>query len=199
MLAPHPDDELACAGTLIRMARAGVTVKIVYLSHCGESLPVNWDFNTRALEASAACEKMGIRGHEVWSYRVRQFEADRQQLLQRLINLKNAMEPELVLIPSMSDMHQDHQTTHREALRAFKDTSIFGYEMAQNQIVTGNTAFVLLTSWLLDTKIEAMSLYKSQINKKYLQADFLTGLARVRGLQAGWEFAEAFEVIRLLF
>ena len=36
------------------------------------------------------------------------------------------------MIPSESDVHQDHQTIYNESIRAFKFSSILGYEMPWN-------------------------------------------------------------------
>jgi hypothetical protein len=104
----------------------------------------------------------------------------------------------LVLLPSSLDTHQDHATVSREGFRAFKHSSILGYELPQNLISFRNTAFVKLTEELIKRKIYALSSYQSQRFRSYTSAEFIRGLAYVRGGQCNTLYAEAFEVIRLI-
>ncbi|MEO7082851.1 MAG: hypothetical protein ABI442_01400 [Gemmatimonadaceae bacterium] len=50
----------------------------------------------------------------------------------------------------------------------------------------------------MDRKIEALSAYASQGFRSYAAEGFIRGLASVRGVQCGTQYAEAFEVIRLV-
>ena len=51
-----------------------------------------------------------------------------------LIQLRNDIQPDLVVIPCSQDVHQDHQTIHNEAVRAFRHISIIGYELIWNNL-----------------------------------------------------------------
>jgi LmbE family N-acetylglucosaminyl deacetylase len=113
-----------------------------------------------------------------------------------MIIMNKEMQPDLVLIPSTDDTHQDHQTISQEGFRAFKKTSMIGYEMPYNNLTFRTNMFVSLEKIHIQNKIEALQCYKSQIHKPYSQVDFIEGLARVRGTQIGVQYAEAFEVIR---
>jgi LmbE family N-acetylglucosaminyl deacetylase len=144
--------------------------------------------------------ELGVVGDdvEIWDFPVRHFPSLRQDILERFVALGRAWAPDLVLLPSSFDRHQDHETVAREGFRAFKRSSIWGYELPQNLVMFENSAFVSLTASQLDVKIKALSCYRSQQGRAYNGEDFIRGLARVRGVQAGVEFAEAFEVIRLI-
>jgi len=122
----------------------------------------------------------------------------RQEILEKFVQLGRSWSPHLVLLPSSFDRHQDHETVAREGFRAFKRASIWGYELPQNLVTFENSAFVALSKEQLDGKIAALSCYRSQQGRAYSGEDFIRGLARVRGVQAGVDFAEAFEVIRLI-
>jgi hypothetical protein len=50
----------------------------------------------------------------------------------------------------------------------------------------------------LDKKIEALKEYRSQSHRDYMSEDFISSLARTRGVQVGTKYAEAFEVIRFI-
>ncbi len=113
-----------------------------------------------------------------------------------LIELRDRLRPDLVLMPSSFDIHQDHRTVYEEGLRAFKHATVLGYELPQNTLGFENTLFVSLDEFSMDQKIAALSEYKSQAHRPYANPDFIRSLARVRGVQGGFEYAEAFEVIR---
>jgi len=93
-------------------------------------------------------------------------------------------------------VHQDHSTVAAEGLRAFKKVSILGYELPWNTIEFNAQAFVHVTPAQVETKVSALAAYGSQVGKDYMQADFIRGWARMRGVQIGAQLAEAFEVIR---
>ena len=95
--------------------------------------------------------------------------------------------------------HQDHITVMKETLRAFKMCTILGYEQPWNNITFNTLSFVPLKEKHIKTKIEALKSYQTQKHRKYLNEDFIRGLAHTRGTQIEEEYAEAFEVIRWVY
>jgi LmbE family N-acetylglucosaminyl deacetylase len=116
--------------------------------------------------------------------------------LEELIKIRKNYNFDLVFIPSLHDIHQDHTTIAQEGLRAFKNTTLLGYELIWNNLTFNTQGFVKLERRHIEAKIEALKEYKSQGTRDYLSDEFILSLARVRGVQVGCEFAEAFEVIR---
>ena len=112
-----------------------------------------------------------------------------------LIYSINEIKPDLVFLPSTSDLHQDHKTLSEEGIRAFKGTSILGYEMAWNNRVFSTEAFIHLEQENIEKKIQALRAYKSQTFRSYSKESFVKSLAEVRGTQISTKYAEAFEVI----
>jgi LmbE family N-acetylglucosaminyl deacetylase len=127
---------------------------------------------------------------------VRKLNYIRQEILEELIKIRTDVRPTLVLLPSPNDLHQDHHTVSEEGIRAFKNCSILGYELLWNNISFNTQSFIILDERHIETKIRALQEYKSQLHRKYLTRDFITGWARTRGTQINADFAEAFEVIR---
>jgi LmbE family N-acetylglucosaminyl deacetylase len=113
-----------------------------------------------------------------------------------MVKLNNKLKPELVLLPSTNDTHQDHQAISQEGFRAFKKTSMIGYEMPYNNLNFSTNLFVVLEEAHVNRKIEALKCYKSQVGKIYATSDFIASLAMVRGTQIGVKHAESFEIIR---
>lgn len=135
----------------------------------------------------------------VYDFPVRRLSQHRQEVLEEIVKLRKDLDPDMVLIPSSSDLHQDHQVIHCEGLRAFKERTVWGYELPWNQIEFKAHAFVTLQRGNLDAKWKALQCYKSQLDlcRSYFSWQFVESLARVRGVQARTEFAEAFEVMRV--
>lgn len=200
VVCPHTDDEFGCAGTIHRLVEFGVTVHYLAFSRCEESVPEGLPRDILEEECIACTTKLGIPEENVLidSFRVRHFPRKRQEILERLVALRKEINPDLVLIPSTADTHQDHAVVSQEGFRAFKHSSILGYELPQNLVTFSNTAFVHLTEKHLETKIEALSSYRSQEFRPYATRDFIRGLSIVRGVQAQAQYAEAFELIRLV-
>ena len=99
-------------------------------------------------------------------------------------------------MPSLNDLHQDHTTIAQEGLRAFKKTSILGYELPWNNLNFSTQCFVKITELNLDRKLKALSCYESQKFRDYASEEYIRSLARTRGTQIGKKYAEVFEVIR---
>lgn len=200
MLAPHTDDELGCAGTLVRLVEAGARVHYAALSRCEESVPAGFPPDVLEKECRLATSRMGVLPEDVriFDFRVRHFPAARQDILEAFVALRRDIRPDLVFAPSYADRHQDHGVVCEEAFRAFKHASIFGYEVPQNNVDFRPTVFVGLTEEHVARKIHVVSAYESQSFRKYGTADFTRALATVRGVQANTGLAEAFEVVRLI-
>lgn len=199
VLAPHTDDgELGCGGTIARLLEAGSQVFYVAFSICETSLPEGFPPDTLAGEVARATGGLGIPSDHllVYDYPVRHFPAHRQEILEELVALRRRLAPDLVLVPCRSDVHQDHQVIAREGIRAFKNTTLLGYELPWNTLEFPSTALVVLEPRHLEAKLRALAEYASQQHRPYMRRELAEGLARVRGQQANAEFAEALEVIR---
>jgi LmbE family N-acetylglucosaminyl deacetylase len=127
---------------------------------------------------------------------VRELSYHRQEILEELVKIKKDIHPDLVFLPSVNDLHQDHSTVSVEGIRAFKDTAVLGYEIPWNNIEFHTEAFISLSEENIDRKVFALDAYNSQKGRSYANEEFVRSLARMRGVQIGVRYAEAFEVIR---
>jgi N-acetylglucosamine malate deacetylase 1 len=201
ILAPHTDDgELGCGATIAKFCDKGKQVYYSAFSLCAKSLAPGLPADTLAKECKQATSVLGIHPQNVLllDYEVRNFAAKRQEILEELVKLNKTIEPDLVLIPCATDIHQDHAVIHAEALRAFKNVSLLGYELPWNQTQFNIAYFSVLDPEHIVKKINSIKAYTSQIQRNYMQEDFIASLAKVRGIQANSNFAEAFEVYRII-
>lgn len=201
VLAPHTDDgELGAGGSMARWIAEGKELYYAAFCPCAESLPAGLASDTLIRECRAATRILGMDPDKlfIYDFPVRHLPAHRQDLLEKMREMQQSIRPDLVLIPAASDIHQDHQAVHQEALRAFKQTSVAGYELPWNNFQYRNDWFVKLEEAHLGQKQQALQAYASQAHRNYMQPDFIRSLATVRGVQAGHPLAECFEIYRLI-
>lgn len=199
VLAPHTDDgEFGCGATIRKMLNKGIEVHYVAFSACEKSVSDGFPPDILVTEMRKATAALGLIPDNVHllNYEVRTFNFQRQSILDDLIGLREQINPDLILMPSMNDVHQDHATIAEEGLRAFKFSNILAYEMPWNNFSFSTACFSILTHSDMHAKMDAIKNYKSQAHRAYANEDFILGLGKVRGVQVNAEYAEAFEVIR---
>jgi LmbE family N-acetylglucosaminyl deacetylase len=200
VLGAHTDDEFGCAGLIARLIESGAEVHYACFSACEESVPEGFDRDVLRREVIDAVAVLGIpteRFH-LFDFRVRHFPSKRQEILEQLVVLRREIQPDLVLLPSSSDIHQDHGVVAAEGLRAFKHVTILGYELPMNTISFRHACFVTLEPRHVELKIRHAAAYVSQQHRAYMSAEFVAALATVRGVQVNAPAAEAFEVVRMV-
>jgi LmbE family N-acetylglucosaminyl deacetylase len=201
VLAPHTDDgEFGCGGTMARLVEAGTDVRYVAFSIATKSLPDGFAPDTLAREVREATAELGIpEGNlSVHDFEVRTFPERRQDILELLIGLWEEWRPDAVFQPSLHDIHQDHQVIAAEGLRAFKRTTILGYEIPWNNFDFAYQAYFALEREHVERKVAALAKYASQQHRRYADPDYIWNLARLHGVNVNREYAEVFQVYRLV-
>ena len=192
-LSPHTDDiELGCGGYLAKLAGQGHQITALVFSDCSNI----WSFPLLE-ECKASLKTMGINPI-ILEIPLRDFNKFRTDILGFLTEMKTGTPWDLVLTPSSSDIHQDHQVIHEESIRAFRrDCNLLAYELPWNTRSFNPNCYVGLNKEHIQAKINMLREYKSQIklNREYFNEEMIWGQARGRGLQIRREYAEAFEVI----
>ena len=199
VLAPHTDDgEFGCGGTIAKYSSAGSRVVYAAFSAAEQSVLPHLPRDILRSEVRSATAALGIRDEDclVFDFEVRRFPELRQRILDQMIELNQTYEPDMVLLPSPNDTHQDHQTVAQEGFRAFKRTTMLGYEVPWNNLDFRTSCFVDLSEQELECKVLALSRYQSQAHRPYANEAFVRSLATTRGVQIGTRYAECFEVVR---
>jgi LmbE family N-acetylglucosaminyl deacetylase len=202
ILAPHTDDgEFGCGGTIARLLEEKAEVRYVAFSIATKSLPEGFPPDTLAKEVRQATAEIGIpeEGLVLHDFEVRTFPEHRQEILELLIALGEEWDPDAVFMPSLHDVHQDHQVVAAEGLRAFKRTTVLGYEIPWNNFNFDYQAYIGLEQRHVERKVAALARYESQQHRNYANPDYIWNLARTRGINVNRELAEVFEVYRLVF
>ncbi len=192
VLSPHTDDgELGAGATIARFLEEGVDFHFLAFSAPLEQLR---DECVRSLEV------LGIEKKKVTILDVprRYFPQYRQEILQTLHDLNEKEYFDIVFTPSTKDLHQDHGVVTREALRIFKQSTILGYELPWNHIDFTENCFVAIEESHLNKKLAALDQYVSQHKHHYFSPEYVRSLAITRGGQIATQYAESYELIKLV-
>lgn len=207
VVAAHLDDaELGCGGLLATCAAAS-EIWLLALSRnrrdaAGRELEVR-----DAGECRRAMAILGVPWERVIfperEIAGQMFPEHRQIVLETLYETRDRVRPDAVFVPSANDLHQDHRTVAEAARKACKRCGLFGYEIVNSGRGFIPALYLELTEEALAKKIAAVDCYRSQQNATVTTADYfapdvIRALARFRGVQAGFNHAEAFEVEQLL-
>lgn len=202
ILSPHTDDaELGCGGSIARMIEEGHELLWIVFSIAEDSLPDDLPKDTLKKEFLQVAKHLGLkeRNYMICDFRVRHMDEKRQEILEDLVKIRQSFQPDVVMMPSLNDYHQDHQVISNETIRAFKmHSSIIGYELPWNQVAFNTNLFIRLQKSHIEMKLDLLSHYKSQLQlgRSYFSPEYVYGLAKVRGTQCNSSYAEAFEVVR---
>ena len=173
VLSPHPDDgELACAGMVMKYNK-----KHEFFWCCFSDCGVRGIHN----EFNASMDMMRIKDYNFFSYQVRTFDSYRQDILDDIIKTQDEFKPDVVIIPSCNDKHQDHYTVSAEAIRAFYHTpQILMYEQEHNTRPIESDIDIKLSDEDIDAKLAVLACYQSQSGKPYFNPEYIRGRLRWR-------------------
>lgn len=201
----HCDDiELFAGGLLSSACRLGRRVGVLSFSdHRGVMAEVDAAESRREAKDNLAWLAQRT-GADITDHSGAMLPACQGELQRRRGELYAAMEAlrddyELVVTHAPGDTNQDHAQVAAEATRVFKaHASVLGGEFPWDDVGRFRPDVVVaLSPNDVEAKVRMVRNYRSQQRpgRPYLEADVVTGLARMRGSQIREDAAEAFEVV----
>tara|TARA_R110001632_G_scaffold28927_2_gene77004 strand:+ start:27587 stop:28204 length:618 start_codon:yes stop_codon:yes gene_type:complete len=194
-IAPHLDDiELGLGATIHKLSEDNT------IHYLGLSMPPLVEKEIFMQEFWDSCKhlKLSKKRMVLKDYNPRDLFKDRMDILQLFYDTNKAIKPDIVFVPNSKDIHQSHQVTYQEARRAFKYSTILGYELPWNSMSFDMDVFIEVSKENIEAKQESINSFKSQKERTFFSNDIITDLARLRGKQIGKEFAECFELTRII-
>jgi LmbE family N-acetylglucosaminyl deacetylase len=117
----HPDDpESGCGGTLIKLAKAGHKITVIYLTRGEAGIPGKSHDEAAAIrtrEAMAACEIMQAK--PVFAGQVDGQAIVDNEWVGKLLGLLNPLTPDIVFTHWPVDTHKDHQCASLLTIQAY--------------------------------------------------------------------------------
>lgn len=198
-IGAHPDDiEVGCGGFLAKCIDSGINICTAIMSKCNNTNP-NCQINIREEEYYAATGYLRINKALIYDLPDTELPEHRKEIMSILTNLQEEIHPDLVLIPFLDDPHQDHSTIAHAAIRIFRrHESILQYEILRHGSHTFTPSLFVDISDFISKKLKALEYYRTQIDQKaYFDKESYKSLARTRGAQSGFDYAEGFVVYKL--
>ena len=213
VVSPHPDDEtLGAGGTITKLIDQGHEVMILTVSGHLPPLYSREDYEVTLKEAYEAYKVLGISDSVFLEIPATMIgEQPVHVLNSKVTSIMKEFEPNIVLCP-FPDRHIDHRLIFESCMVATRPVG-FGkkIEMVTAYETLSETHWnapyvepnftqnlVVNIDKYLEKKIEALQCFKSQISEKEgpRSLEAVKSLARFRGSQAGFEYGEAFYIIR---
>lgn len=195
-LGAHPDDiELGCGALLARVA-AQADVLCVTLSDNQK----NPALRNVVEEHYRSMAVLGIPRERIvlGSFETRHFPRDRQAILEFLYDLSRQHRPEIVFVHTQSDIHQDHGVTTIEAMRAFRGTTVLGFDVLRSSYGFFPQFLVEVSQAEVEKKVQALQQYATYSDKYYFDPDVIRSTLVRQGALAELPFAEGFDAIRVV-
>ncbi len=195
-LGAHPDDiELGC-GALIARIVADTDLMCVTLSDNQK----NPELINVAGEHYQSMEVLGVPREKVvlGPFETRRFPHARQEILEYLIELNRSYHPEIVFAHTRADIHQDHATVTEEALRAFRGTTVLGFDVLRSTYGFFPNFLVEVSERDVEKKIAALAEYKTYASKYYFDPAITRATLIRHGALAERPFAEGFDTLRII-
>ena len=213
IIAPHPDDEiLGIGGTIAKRSNLGDEVCVCIITKGYKPLFSELFIEQGRKEAKEADRILGVKDTIFLDFPAVMLETvPRYELNQKISDVIQKVKPDDIYIPHRGDMQLDHQLVTDAAMVALRPKyshvvkRIYVYETlsetgwnipnVQNEFLPN--AYVNISKFL-ERKLDAMKIYKSQLNSfpETRSIEALEALARYRGAIMGMEAAEAFMLIR---
>ncbi len=196
LIGAHPDDiELGC-GAFIANIKGKADVLCITLSD-NQKNPALTHLVEEHYRSMAV---LGVTRQQVRveSFVTRRFPELRQEILEYLYQLNREYQPDIVITHTRADIHQDHQQTTEEVLRAFRGTTVLGYDALRSSYGFFPHFLVEVSEGDVDKKIQALAEYSTYHAKYYFDASVLRATNIRHGALAELPYAEGFDILRVV-
>jgi len=195
-IGAHPDDiEIAAGAALAKMRDAGYLISGMVMTR-GET---GGNGDTRPIEAGRSAQFLGLDNVQVLDFSDAYLSKDVVKIIRAIEEMITKVQPDIIFTHSIHDIHQDHQTVYKATLRAARHSriTILCYESPSATQDFHPTYFIDVNKYV-DVKIESIRKHWGQRKKPYMKSDVIRGRLAFRGAQAKVDYAEGFEVARML-
>lgn len=214
VVAPHPDDEtFGCGGTLLKHAAQGDSLYWLIVTNVFEEHGFSKErVTTRQAEIEEVSQLLGITQTIKLDYPTMKLNnISFLELVSKLSGVVNDIAPDVIYLPHRSDIHSDHRVCFEAAYACTKSfrfksiKKILMYECLSEtefspalQDTTFIPNYFSDISEYMNRKIEIVKIYGSEIGEHPFPRSLknLNALAIFRGASCGYQYAEAFMLLK---
>ncbi len=195
-IGAHPDDIELGAGAFIAHIIGQTEILCVTLSDNQK----NSTLSNVVDEHYKSMSVLGIpKDHIILEkFETRRFPQERQEILEYLFQLNRQFSPDIVFVHSPADIHQDHITATQETLRAFRGTTVLGFDVLRSSYGFFPSFLVEVEEDDVQTKIKALAEYKTYHSKYYFDPQITRSTLIRNGALAERPYAEGFDILRII-
>lgn len=214
VVVAHPDDEvLGCGGTILKHVAKGDKASILILGDGETSRDEAIDVKKRKNQAIKAAKLMKA---DLFLEKLPDNKFDSLPLLEIIKIIEKHLKrikPEIIYTHNFSDLNIDHRIVFESVITAcrplpgFSVKKIFSFEVLSSTEWQASVkknrfspTFYNDISPYIDEKVKILQVYKKEL-RKYPHPRSIEGvktLAKYRGMESGYKYAEAFQTIRYL-
>ncbi len=195
-IGAHPDDiELGC-GAFIHNIHKKAEILCATLSD-NQNNPLLTHLVEEHYRSMAI---LGITRDQIklGTFITRRFPELRQEILEYLYQLNHEYQPDIVITHTRSDIHQDHQQATEEVLRAFRGTTVLGFDALRSSYGFFPHFLAEVDAEDVERKIQALAEYSTYNDKYYFEDAVLRATLVRHGALAERPFAEGFDILRIV-
>jgi LmbE family N-acetylglucosaminyl deacetylase len=195
-IGAHPDDIELGSGALIAHIAEQTDLRCVTLSDNQK----NPALKNIVAEHYASMAALGVSKEKVIvkDFETRRFPHFRQEILEYLITLNREYHPEIVFTHTRNDLHQDHATVTEECLRAFRGTTVLGFDVLRSSYGFFPNFLVEVSESDVSKKLAALAEYKTYETKYYFDPEITRATLIRHGALAERRYAEGFDTMRVI-
>lgn len=213
VIAPHMDDEvLGCAGAILRHVKEKDEVSVCFVACRIYNHAYNREKNAvQRRHAQRAKEVLRYQGQVFFELPDERLDVSLQDIIVLLEKYVQQIKPEVVYLPFRGDNNQDHRSVFDAARVIFRPAAsrfvkgIYMYEVPSSTDQSPplvESAFMpnyyINITKFIDKKIKAFRCYQTE-KRDYphpRSEQALRVLAQKRGTEIGFEYSEAFMMLR---
>ena len=214
VIAAHSDDEaLGCSGVIARHVAEGDKVHLLFMTDGVASRSGSGDGDNRLTSAHGASKILRVTSFTNLNFPDNQM--DSIPLLDIVKEIENTIvqtQPEVIYTHHIGDLNIDHQITHKAVVTAcrpqpgFCVEEVYAFEVLSStewntpgvQAFSPNV-FIDITDYI-DIKKQVLEIYSEEMRQPphSRSIDNALRLNALRGNSIGVDYAEAFELIRMI-
>ncbi|MEW6651545.1 MAG: hypothetical protein AB1453_15320, partial [Chloroflexota bacterium] len=105
---------------------------------------------------------------------------------------------DLIFVHTKADIHQDHLTLTEEALRAFRGTTVLGFDVIRSSYGFFPNFLVEVSESAVENKINALKQYTTYQSRYYFDPEITRATLIRNGAICERPFAEGFDILRVV-
>ena len=195
-IGAHPDDiELGCGAFIAHIVPFTNVLAITLSDNQKNPALVNLvEEHYRSMAVLGVPKENIILG----PFETRRFPESRQEILEYLIGINRSHHPDIVFVHTRADIHQDHATITEEALRAFRGTTVLGFDVLRSSYGFFPNFLVDINEDDVEKKVRALAEYKTYSSRYYFDEKITRSTLIRHGALAERPYAEGFDILRVI-